>query len=456
MFQQHNSASVGFLLARTLRNQYLSRQSRRRAAGSPVEKGRKYLAAGKRPEIYDSAPQSEVQLSRPHALRSTSTFVALPPSTSCVIKHQRRRQSRRHRRRQRWSTTAAIDSHAKFHQPFKVPRKRDASYEWRAKGKDSHPAGCCRLQCNRPSSSPSTFPSSAHRDYVSSSALQDEPTISGEACNAFGNEMKSRAVSSSEKFEIDSRRVRYRAPCTRDNDVNDRYDFPTAVAKDFSPRRIPLCVQPLKICGKQYELNLLSVQIPNELPYQTRKGSSAEIVAKKNSKSYSLRRVMELKDLELGTQGGSPMQGALALMKYKPPHRTIVCGNAIVRATLEMHQSRMLHAAKRQGSQGDRALPRILSPRGVFRPTPCANNITEPESVGAIANANPGKVERATPERDATGAILPVIKTFGGNPAVCMGFSPTTVSTSSLGFSELNFANAVCANHHVMQRDINI
>lgn len=32
-----------------------------------------------------------------------------------------------------------------------------------------------------------------------------------------------------------------------------------------------------------------------------RRGSSAKIVAKKNSKSYSLRRVMELKDLELGT-----------------------------------------------------------------------------------------------------------------------------------------------------------
>lgn len=32
-------------------------------------------------------------------------------------------------------------------------------------------------------------------------------------------------------------------------------------------------------------------------------GSSAEIVAKKNSKSHSLRRVMELKDLEFGTRG---------------------------------------------------------------------------------------------------------------------------------------------------------
>lgn len=58
MFQQHNSASVGFLLARTLRNQYLGRQSRRRAAGSLVEKGRKYLAAGKRPEIYDSGQRT--------------------------------------------------------------------------------------------------------------------------------------------------------------------------------------------------------------------------------------------------------------------------------------------------------------------------------------------------------------------------------------------------------------
>lgn len=96
----------------------------------------------------------------------------------------------------------------------------------------------------------------------------------------------------------------YRARCIRDNDVTIAMIF-QLLAKDFSLNRIPLCVQTLKICGRQYELNLLSVQIPNELPYQTRKGTSAEIVAKKNSKSYSLRRVMELKDLELGTQGGS-------------------------------------------------------------------------------------------------------------------------------------------------------
>lgn len=40
-------------------------------------------------------------------------------------------------------------------------------------------------------------------------------------------------------------------------------------------------------------------------------GSSAEIVARKNSKSYSLRRVMELKDLELGTRGGFARGGLL-------------------------------------------------------------------------------------------------------------------------------------------------
>lgn len=37
--------------------------------------------------------------------------------------------------------------------------------------------------------------------------------------------------------------------------------------------------------------------------FPIREGSSAEIVAKKNSKSHSLRRVMELKDLEFGTRG---------------------------------------------------------------------------------------------------------------------------------------------------------
>ncbi|TGZ56732.1 hypothetical protein DBV15_10974 [Temnothorax longispinosus] len=56
------------------------------------------------------------------------------------------------------------------------------------------------------------------------------------------------------------------------------------------PKRISLCEQTFKICGRQYELNLPE-------------GSSAEIVAKKNSKSHSLRRVMELKDLEFGTRG---------------------------------------------------------------------------------------------------------------------------------------------------------
>lgn len=54
----------------------------------------------------------------------------------------------------------------------------------------------------------------------------------------------------------------------------------------------------------QYELNLpVGTYIPSELPYQTGEGSLAEIVAKKNSKSHSLRRVMELKDLEFGTRG---------------------------------------------------------------------------------------------------------------------------------------------------------
>lgn len=83
---------------------------------------------------------------------------------------------------------------------------------WSFTGLASRPTGCCRLQCNRLSSSPSTFPSSAHRDYILSSALQDEWTIFEEACNAFDNalwnEMKSRAVLSSEKFESDSRRVK--------------------------------------------------------------------------------------------------------------------------------------------------------------------------------------------------------------------------------------------------------
>lgn len=75
------------------------------------------------------------------------------------------------------------------------------------------------------------------------------------------------------------------------------------------PKRISLCAQTFKICGRQYELNLPLVHIPNELPYQIGEGSSAEIVAKKNSKSHSLRRVMELKDLEFGTRAGGSVRG---------------------------------------------------------------------------------------------------------------------------------------------------
>jgi len=40
-----------------------------------------------------------------------------------------------------------------------------------------------------------------------------------------------------------------------------------------------------------------------KFPIRTGEGSSAEIVAKKNSKGHSLRRVIELKDLEFGTRG---------------------------------------------------------------------------------------------------------------------------------------------------------
>lgn len=151
MLQQHNSASVSFLPTHMVRNQCLG-QSRRRAAGSPVEKGRKYLAGGKRPYLRQRSKDPKVSLFllnlRPFSLsfssllanrvvkysttkRSTTLSTTRAPldkhvrsaasSTSCVIKHQRRRQSRRHRRRRR-STTAAIDSHVKSHQPFKVCR----------------------------------------------------------------------------------------------------------------------------------------------------------------------------------------------------------------------------------------------------------------------------------------------------------------------------------------------
>lgn len=156
MFQQHNSASVRFPARAHAHGTKpeLGPVEEKRAAGSPVEKGRKYLAGGKRPNVRQrskdyfplpsqpSTPSlslfsSSSSLLANHVVkysttkRSTTlltTRVSLDKhvrSSSCVIKHQRRRQSRRHRR-QRWSTAATIDSLAKFHQPLKIHRKRDA------------------------------------------------------------------------------------------------------------------------------------------------------------------------------------------------------------------------------------------------------------------------------------------------------------------------------------------
>lgn len=54
----------------------------------------------------------------------------------------------------------------------------------------------------------------------------------------------------------------------------------------------------------------------------------------------------------------------------------------------------------------------------------------------AFRDCESGKSSPCNTQRDATGAILPVIKTFGGNPAVCMGFSPTVNSRFAETYGE--------------------
>ncbi|KYN21492.1 hypothetical protein ALC57_06106 [Trachymyrmex cornetzi] len=209
----------------------------------------------------------------------------------------------------------------------------------------------------------------------------------------------------------------------------DRHDFPTIVVENLYliilSKQISLCAQTFKICGKRDEVNLPLVHIPNELPYQTGEGSSAEIVAKKNSKSHSLRRVMELKDLEFGTR---------EWIGLRP-------------VTLEMHQDCNASAKALPLPLPLTALPRISSSTHRYGRVGARR--------GRFRDYDPGKVHRVTPSMTHRRNIA-VIKTFGGYPAACMGFYPTTVSTSSLGFAELNFANAVCGNRHVMLRNVGI
>jgi hypothetical protein len=58
-------------------------------------------------------------------------------------------------------------------------------------------------------------------------------------------------------------------------------------------------------CRYGYRVSSLIKSKGNRKRENERGRKGAEIAAKKNSKSYSLRRLMELKDLDLGTRGGS-------------------------------------------------------------------------------------------------------------------------------------------------------
>lgn len=123
-----------------------------------------------------------------------------------------------------------------------------------------------------------------------------------------------------------------------------------------------------------------------------------------------------------------------------------------------MHQSCILQSAKaRTGTAARIAVrPHSLSLSRVFylladsaelSRDPCvlhAKNIMKYKSVGARSrgvrgpsrDCESGKSSPCNTQRDATGAILPVIKTFGGNPAVCMGFSPTVNSRFAETYGE--------------------
>ncbi|KYN08628.1 hypothetical protein ALC62_00299 [Cyphomyrmex costatus] len=89
------------------------------------------------------------------------------------------------------------DSHAKSHRPFQVHRKRDArstnsvKQKVDLKGLVLHPAGHCRLQRNRPTSSSSVSPSPIHH--------RGEYVIHSTCCEV--DEMKSRGVVNRKIYE---------------------------------------------------------------------------------------------------------------------------------------------------------------------------------------------------------------------------------------------------------------
>lgn len=125
-----------------------------------------------------------------------------------------------------------------------------------------------------------------------------------------------------------------------------------------------------------------------------------------------------------------------------------------------MHQSCILQSAKARTGTAARIAVRphslslsfsrvfyLLADSAELSRDPCvlhAKNIMKYKSVGARSrgvrgpsrDCESGKSSPCNTQRDATGAILPVIKTFGGNPAVCMGFSPTVNSRFAETYGE--------------------
>jgi len=122
-------------------------------------------------------------------------------------------------------------------------------------------------------------------------------------------------------------------------------------------------------------------------------------------------------------------------MKYKPSHRTIVCGivrnprnasrvHASAKAPLSPH-SRMFHHRRFRG---------VVLIRGLSCILPLTKNITTKsiDMVGArgygrFRDYDPGKIHRVTLGVTHRRNIA-IIKTFGGYPAARMGFYPTVNS----------------------------
>lgn len=140
MFQQHNSASVSFLPRLMVRNHS---GPVKKGAGSPVEKGRKYPAGWKRPDLRhhskDYSPlRARYRRTMPWSIGPQSE-VQLSTTRSPLDKHVRKRRPE-HPVCHQTSTTSTITATSTTvnnsnHHPNLIDLSKFVGSEWRAKRK---------------------------------------------------------------------------------------------------------------------------------------------------------------------------------------------------------------------------------------------------------------------------------------------------------------------------------